>query len=68
MMRADLDLQQMQAFWETPRNIVILLVVAAVIAAVVGFMFGQTIAQREQPQVIIRFEPGSIVAAPAPAK
>lgn len=68
MMRADLNLQQKQAFWETPRNIVTLLVVAAVIAAVAGFMFGQTFAQREQPQVIIRFEPGSVVATPAPAK
>ncbi len=67
-MQADLGLQQKQAFWETPRNIAILLIVAAVIAAVGGFMFGQAIAQREQPQVIIRLEPGSIVAAPAPAK
>ncbi len=69
VMRADLDLQQKQSFWETPRNIVILLVVAGGIAAVTGFMLGQTIAEREQPrQIIIQFAPGSIVAAPAPAQ
>lgn len=69
VMRADLDLQQKQAFWETPRNIMILLVVAGGIAAVTGFMLGQTIAQHEQPrQIIIQFAPGSIVTAPAPAQ
>ena len=68
VMRADLDLQQKQPFWETPRNIVTLLVVASGIAGVAGFMCGQTLAQNTQPQIIIRFEPGSIVAAPAPAK
>jgi len=66
-MRADLDLKQKQPFWETPRNIVILLVVASGIAGVVGFMWGQEL-RRAQPQIIIRFEPGSIVAAPIPAK
>ncbi len=68
-MRAGLGLEQKQPFWETPRNIVVLLVVVSGIAAVVGFMWGQTLAQNAQPQqIIIRFEPGSIVAPPTPAK
>ena len=68
-MRADLDLQQKQAFWETPRNIVILLIVVCGIAGVAGFMWGQILAEVAQsPRVIIQFAPGSIVAAPAPAK
>lgn len=59
-MRADLDLKQKQAFWETPRNIAILVgAVAAVVATVAGmagYRAGQTIGA---PTVV--FQPGSIV-------
>ncbi len=37
LMQADLDLKRKQAFWETPRNIAILLgTVAAITAAIAG--------------------------------
>lgn len=45
IMRAELNLKQKQAFWETPRNLVIIIgtIVAATagIAGVVGFKIGQ---------------------------
>ena len=62
-MQADLKLKQKQAFWETPRNIAVLLGVAAAIAGVLGFKLGQN-----SPPVQVIFQPGSIVAPPAPAK
>lgn len=63
VMEADLKLKQKQAFWETPRNIALLLGVAVAIAGVLGFKLGQN-----SPPVQVIFQPGSIVAPPAPAK
>jgi hypothetical protein len=39
---ADLDLRRKQSFWETPRNIALLLAATAAIAGAVGFKIGQT--------------------------
>ncbi len=58
-MRADLDLKAKQGFWETPRNIGILLGVAAAIAGGLGFKIGQN-----SPPAQIIFQPGSIVVSP----
>ena len=63
VMQADPTLKQKQAFWETPRNIAVLLGVAIGIAGVLGFKLGQN-----SPPVQVIFQPGSIVAPPAPAK
>lgn len=43
---ADLDLRWKRGFWETPRNIAILLGVAATIAAVVGYQAERELARR----------------------
>ena len=61
--QADLGLKQKQAFWETPRNIAVLLGVAVAIAGVLGFKLGQN-----SPPIQVIFQPGSIVASPAPVK
>ena len=64
IMRADLGLKQKQAFWETPRNLAILLTAVAAIAGLLGFKLGQN---SPAPQIV--FQPGSIQVAPAsPAK
>ncbi len=63
VMGADLKLKQKQAFWETPRNIALLLGVAVAIAGVLGFKLGQN-----SPPVQVIFQPGSIVVPPVPAK
>ncbi len=67
-MRADLALKQKQAFWETPRNLVVsaaaLTAIVATLAGLAGFKLGQN-----SPPTQIVFQPGSIVlrqpAAPA---
>jgi hypothetical protein len=46
LLAADLKLRRKQEFWETPRNIAILVGVAAAIAAAVGFWFGREFAPR----------------------
>lgn len=60
VMQADLKLKQKQAFWETPRNIVLLLGVAVGVAGVLGFKLGQS-SPPQQP-VIIQLAPGVVVA------
>jgi len=61
--QADLDLKQKQAFWETPRNIAVLLGVAIAMAGVLGFKLGQN-----SPPIQVIFQPGSIVVPSPPAK
>ena len=61
VMQADLKLKQ--AFWETPRNIAVLLGVSVAIAGVLGFKLGQN-----SPPVQVIFQSGSIVVPSAPAK
>ena len=55
-MKMDLRLKTKQAFWETPRNIGILLTAVAAIAGLLGFKLGQS----QPPQTII-------IQQPAPA-
>ncbi len=66
-MRADLALKTRQAFWETPRNLVIiigtLVGLATAAAGFVGFKLGQS-----RPPTQIIFQPGSIVVPAAPTK
>jgi hypothetical protein len=40
-METDLKLKQKQAFWETPRNLVIIISAVAAIAAAFGYKVGQ---------------------------
>jgi hypothetical protein len=42
LLKMDIELRRKQAFWETPRNIAILLGVAVALAGAVGFKIGQT--------------------------
>ena len=42
LLAADLKLRRKQEFWETPRNIAILVGVAMAIAAAIGFWFGRS--------------------------
>ena len=66
-MQADLKLKQKQAFWETPRNLVVIIgAIAAAVAAFAG-LTGYKLGQNSAPVQVI-FQPGSIVASPAPAK
>lgn len=39
---ADLDLRRKQSFWETPRNIAILLGATAALFGALGYKFGST--------------------------
>src|SRR5580704_910553 len=41
LLMVDLDLRRKQSFWETPRNIALLLAATAAIAGAVGFKIGQ---------------------------
>ncbi len=66
VMQADLRLKGRQAFWETPRNLAILGGALAAIAGTLGGLVGFKIAQGGPQPVQIIFQPGSIVAAPAP--
>lgn len=69
VMGADLKLKQKQAFWETPRNLVVIIsaiaAATAAIAGLAGYKLGQ--GSSSVPVQVI-FQPGSIVAPPAPAK
>ena len=50
LLAADVKLRRKQEFWETPRNIAILVGVTAAIAAAIGFWFRGS-APRQQPPV-----------------
>jgi hypothetical protein len=60
LMRADLELKSKQAFWETPRNIAVLVATVAALAGVLGFKLGQN---APQPQIVV-LQPGTTQAAP----
>jgi hypothetical protein len=64
LMQADLLLKSKQGFWETPRNIALIVAAAAGIAGVLGFKLGQREPLPQPPQII--FQPGSIQVLPAP--
>ena len=49
LLAADLELRRKQGFWETPRNIAILLGVVAAIAAAIGFWLGREAAPPPAP-------------------
>jgi hypothetical protein len=66
VMRADLALKQKQAFWETPRNLVVVLGAFAAIVATLAGLAGYKFAQQSGAPTQIIFQPGSIVVAPAP--
>jgi hypothetical protein len=66
VMQADLDLKRKQSFWETPRNIVLIVTAAAGIAGLLGFKLGQHEPIPAPPQII--FQPGSIQVLPAPPR
>ena len=49
LLAADLKLRRKQEFWETPRNVAILVGVTAAIAAALGFWFGRQSAPASAP-------------------
>jgi hypothetical protein len=63
IMQADLLLKSKQGFWETPRNIALIVAAVAAIAGVLGFKLGQHEPPPAPPQII--FQPGSIQVLPA---
>ena len=67
--QADLGLKQKQAFWETPRNLVVIIgAIAAAVAAIAG-LAGYKLGQNTQQQpIIIQLAPGVVPVQPAPAK
>ena len=58
LMRMDLQLKTKQAFWETPRNIAILVGAVAAIAGTLGYKIGATPAPPPAPIVIQLQNPG----------
>lgn len=55
VMETDLRLKSKQAFWETPRNIALLLTAVAAVAGLLGFKLGQN----QPPQTIIIQQPAA---------
>ena len=55
----DLNLKTKQAFWETPRNITILLATVATFAGLFGYKIGST----SLPPVIVQMAPSSAPVA-----
>ena len=53
LMRMDLNLKTKQAFWETPRNIAILLATVATLAGLFGYKIGST----PSPPIIVQVAP-----------
>jgi hypothetical protein len=49
-MEADLSLKTRQAFWETPRNIALLVTTVAAVAGLLGFKLGQ----HQSPLVVVQ--------------
>jgi hypothetical protein len=65
-MQAGLKLRQKQSFWETPRNITLIVAAAAGIAGVLGFKLGQN-EPRSSPQIVLT--PGTTIQViPGPGK
>jgi hypothetical protein len=66
VMKADLDLKQKQGFWETPRNIAILVGAAAAFSGAVsgalGFKIGQSTPAAQT--IILQLAPGTTIASP----
>ncbi len=58
LLQVDILLKRKPAFWETPRNIAILLATVAAVSGTLGFRFGQ----QQSPQII--FAPGSVQVKP----
>jgi anti-sigma-K factor RskA len=50
LMQVDIRLQGKQAFWETPRNIAVLIAAVAAIAGAIGFKLG---GMPRQPPIVI---------------
>jgi hypothetical protein len=52
LVEIDILLKRRQAFWETPRNLAVLIGVVAALAGTLGFQFGS----RAPQQVVVHFE------------
>ena len=65
--QADLGLKQKQAFWETPRNLVVIISAAVAATAAFAGLTGYRLGQSSSPVQVI-FQPGSIVVPSPPAK
>ena len=65
LLAADLKLRRKQEFWETPRNIAILVGVSAAIAAAIGFWLGRESAAPPAPLTSPVFGLGNFTSAKA---
>jgi hypothetical protein len=68
LMQADLKLRQKQSFWETPRNITLIVAAAAGIAGVLGFKLGQKEPSFPTTQQFILPPGTTIQIGPGPGK
>jgi hypothetical protein len=68
VMQADLTLKTRQAFWETPRNIIIGAAAIAAVAGALGFKLGQKEPVAPPPQTIILQLPPGLNTGPAVTK
>jgi hypothetical protein len=60
---ADLDLRRKQGFWETPRNIAVLIGATAAIAGVLGYKIGREPPAAPQP-IVITVQPPAMPQPP----
>lgn len=67
IMLADLKLKQRQGFWETPRNIAILVGAVAAITAAVAGVIGYKIGSQPPPTINVHIDQ-PLMVAPAPTK
>jgi hypothetical protein len=56
LLMVDLDLRRKQAFWETPRNIAVLLGATAALAGLVFGLLGYKIGQTPPAPIIIQLQ------------
>jgi hypothetical protein len=65
LMQADLKLKQRQAFWETPRNLSIIIGTAVAITAAGAGILGYKIGQKDTPTTFIQLPPGTTITTPS---
>lgn len=64
-MQIDQRLKEKQSFWETPRNLAILLGAVAAIVATVAGLAGYRAGQQSSTPPQIIFPPGTVITIPA---
>jgi hypothetical protein len=66
-MRADPTAKQKQAFWETPRNLYIILGVFATFVGILAGWVGYDIGRAPPRTIVVQLPPGTVITVPAVA-